>query len=76
MQLLVEGPGLLSSRPVITLPNRNECFCDAKTKPLYCQEIAMVSQENMGGDFSIEKMKTILTAKYFRPRHSETESHL
>ena len=30
-----------TSRPVITLPDRNECFCDAKTKPLYCREIAM-----------------------------------
>ena len=55
----MEGPGLLDR--LSALPDRNECFCDAKTKPLCCQEIAMFSHENMGGNFSIEKMNTNLT---------------
>ena len=64
-----------TSRPVIMLPDRNECFCDAKTKPLHCHDIAMVLQKNMGGDFSMnENEYGFNRAKYFRPRHSETDS--
>ena len=64
-----------TSRPVIMLPDRNESFCDAKTKPLHCHDIAMVLQKNMGGDFSMNENEygfnsQIFQAKTFRDRES------
>ena len=66
-----------TSRPVITLLDRNECFCDAKTKPLYCREIAMQWFDKKTWEVIFQWRKwirfqqsQIFQAKTFRDRES------